>query len=325
ITHPLQYCNLFLMHSHMKEDQHSFFQPLISSSSSSSSSTATAATTTSYSIDSNYEKNTTDQDIKISTSNYGIIIRLLSVVSIAIISLWANYEASKGFEITLINDNKESLAGRRFNLFYISNDKATRIALNTSAFVENLLYPTDDHLQPKKHINKVTLRLAATWDLTPLVTAGGSIKDHHYVINISPSILEDVNFHDAIVFKVQRAMAKIWLWDGESNAPPSLIDGMVEYVCELAGFGNVKFSGSHVELPECEHVWWKDKNPKVVARFLHYCEGEKKGFIQRLNYALKDTWHDRIVDDVMGIPAQQLCGSYNSSSASQVSNLLYSF
>ncbi|PQM37182.1 uncharacterized protein Pyn_39938 [Prunus yedoensis var. nudiflora] len=89
-----------------------------------------------------------------------ILVRFLSVFFIGLLALYANREASKGFDITVINDIKDSVAGRRFHLFYVSNDKATRIILDTSNFVEHLLYP-EAHAQPKKHINHVVLRLSS--------------------------------------------------------------------------------------------------------------------------------------------------------------------
>lgn len=121
----------------------------------------------------------------------------------------------------------------------------------------------------------------------------------------------------AIVGAIQRAMVRVWLWDGGSSAPPGLIDGIVEYVAELAGFHRERVSGGGGMLPECDDGhdgWWVDKDPGVVAGWLHYWEGYKKGFIQRLNEAMRDTWHDHMVDDVLGIPATKLRGLYNASS-----------
>lgn len=313
--------------------KHSLLQPLLPfifsrSSTATSTTTFTATTTSSYSLhdtDQHHDNiNDPCNNPKLFISDNSIILRILLVLSITLISIWANYEASKTFDITIVNDAKDSLAGHRFALSYVSNDRATRIVLNTSSFVEQLLYSNNNKHYHKKHIDSVTLRLTrrnlnatATVSATGNRHRGGGKNFNGYVIDISPTLLEDESYDKmAIVGAIQRAMARVWLWDGGSCAPPGLIDGIVEYVAELAGFRRERVSGSGGELPECNdghHGWWVDKDASVVAGYLHYCEGYKKGFIQRLNEAMRDTWHDRMVDDVLGIPATKLCGLYNAS------------
>ncbi|XP_008229459.1 PREDICTED: uncharacterized protein LOC103328833 [Prunus mume] len=247
-----------------------------------------------------------------------ILVRFLSVFFIGLLALYADREASKGFDITIINDIKHSVAGRRFHLFYVSNDKATRIILDTSNFVECLLYP-EAHAQPKKHINHVILRLSSL-NLTShntgvVVHHSPNKKNDHFVFDISPSIMDDQpNAHRALVTAILRGMAHVWLWDGEAHAPPELIDGMVEYtrmVGEQGLFDETKSYGMGTKLPGCDKFWWKDKDPRVVAQMLNYYEGHSKGFIQRLNGAMREKWHDRMVDDALGMPLQNLCGTYN--------------
>ncbi|KAJ1377236.1 hypothetical protein SESBI_49091 [Sesbania bispinosa] len=293
------------------DDKHSLLQPLIPSSST---------TSTLHNIHQNYDNDASNNEKLFKISDNTIIHRILLVLFVAIISLWANYEASKTFDITLVNDIKDSPAGRRFDLSYVSNDKANRILLNTSSFVEQLLYPNNNNNKPypKKHIESVTLRLTRrNLNTTATVSAAGKIFNG-YVIDISPMLLEDENYDKmAIVGAIQRAMARVWLWDGGSRAPIGLLNGMAEYLAELAGFRRERISGVGRELPECEMgrrhgMWWEDKDPRHVASFLHYCEKYNKGFIRRLNEAMRDTWHDRVVDDVLGIPAMKLCGLYNS-------------
>ena len=112
------------------------------------------------------------------------------------------------------------------------------------------------------------------------------------------------------------------IWEG---APQGLVDGMAEYVAEMAGFRRGMVSGGG-EMPQCREGgggwWWEDKDPSHVARLLHYCEKFKKGFIQRLNEAMRDTWHDRVVDEVLGMPVMELCGRlYNDNNASWVGSI----
>ncbi|KAK7305015.1 hypothetical protein VNO77_42913 [Canavalia gladiata] len=305
-----------------EEDKHSHLRPLIPFTPIS-----TPITTQSLQNKHQHYDYNTHKNAKQFVSDNNIIIRILLLLLIAIISIWANYEASKTFHITIVNDAQDSTAGRRFALSYVSNDKATRIVQNTSSFVEHFLYPNNyrnNKINLKKHIDSVTLRLARrNLNATAIVyTAGnhrhgGGKSSNSYVIEISPMLLEDKEYNKmAIVGAVLRGMAHVWLWDGGSRAPPELVDGMVEYVAELAGFRREVVAIGGSELPECEGGlgwWWEDKDPRHVARLLYYCEKYKKGFIQRLNEALMDTWHDRVMDEVLGMPVMKLCGLHNAS------------
>ncbi|KAJ6736037.1 hypothetical protein OIU85_018262 [Salix viminalis] len=263
------------------EDHPYLFQPIL---------TATASTTTTSSS----SDDTDADDIKLWSSNCSIIFRILLITSIGIISIWANYEASKGFGITLINDAKDSAEGKRFTLSYISNDKATRIILNTSFFVENLLYPNINATK-KQVIRHVTLRLASI-SLPNSVTVETN-KNNEFVITMSPSILPDrpKNLDHAITSIVLRGMVRVWTWNSEPRAPQWLLDGMVEYINGLAGFGPV----------------------------LRYCDRHEKGFIHRLNEALREDhrWIDRTVEDVLGISVQNPCDLYKNTSSQGLSTL----
>ncbi|KAF3444980.1 hypothetical protein FNV43_RR14673 [Rhamnella rubrinervis] len=251
---------------------------------------------------------------KTSSSNCGIVIRLLTIFFIGIISVWANFEASKGFDLTIINEDQHSLPGKRFHLFYVSNDKATRILLNASKFVEHLLYDipnVDHHWQyPKKQVSHVTLRLASRNLSEPVAVHPSSGEESGFVIDLNPQIMEDANVNHALASAIQRGMARVWLWDGKSRAPPELLAGIVEYISMVAGVGDVKSYRITGEWPECgRYVWWVDEDPKAVAKCLSYLEDKERGFIQRLNGGMKDRWHDRTVYDAVGVEAQQhLCG-----------------
>ncbi|TYI86083.1 hypothetical protein E1A91_D04G042200v1 [Gossypium mustelinum] len=182
-----------------------------------------------------------DDENGVFSSGSSIIYRLLLVILIGTISIWANHEASKGFKVTIINAAaKESPAGRRFDLFYVSNDEATRIILSTSAVVENILYADQSEDQTKKPVHHVVLQLAAGDNLTATKVSVDTSrsKEPVYVISLSPSIMEESNVKYSVISTIQRAMARIWLWDGKSRAPPWLIAGMEEYIWMQAGFGH---------------------------------------------------------------------------------------
>ncbi|KAG5544763.1 hypothetical protein RHGRI_017266 [Rhododendron griersonianum] len=300
----------------MEEDHHHLTRPLLLLPTTAAVTPATAATditnTSNTFVDvGNYSnENYHDNSTKLVSSNSKILLRLFSVAVVGILSLWANQEASRGFEIHIENRAPtDSVASRRFQLMYVSNDRATRLVLGTSKFVEAILYPISSISQPnKEEVNRVTLRLAGR-NLTHTVTVD-SFKEHEFVINLSPSILElETDFDHAMLRAVQQGMARVWLHD--NNAPKSLLNGMVEYISRLAGLGAVVggFSGDG-DLAESGDSCWMDEDPVAVAHFLSYCEEKRRGFIQQLNLAMKGRWNDRTVDDALGMPAQHLCGSY---------------
>ena len=293
-------------------DQHTLFEPLISTA------TSVPSPQNDVVVDDNGQE-------PINSCSNGAVFRLLFLVSIGILSIWANDESSKGFNITIVNEAPDSLAGQRFALFYVSNDKATRILLNVTNFVENLLYDVVNHSElPKKPLSQVTLRLAGEKFTGEEVSVhssgrGGGEESDHFIINISPIVIlrRKADLDHAMVSAILRGMARVWLWDGESRAPPELLSGVVEYIAMAAGFGreNSHGLGGAAELSSEKycggggHVWYEDKDPKVVARYLDYYEKHEKGFIRRLNGAMKDRWHDRMVDDALGEPAvHYLCG-----------------
>ncbi|KAK8553219.1 hypothetical protein V6N13_089430 [Hibiscus sabdariffa] len=257
----------------------------------------------------------------------GIICRLLFLILIGTISVWAKHEASKGFKVTIINNAavKHSPAGRRFHLFYVSNDEATRIILNTSALVENILYPNHPD-KTKKPVHHVVLQLAAG-ENNPLTTkvsvATSKGKESVYVISLSPSIMEKSDVKYSVTSAIQRAMARIWLWDSESSgAPPWLIDGMAEYIWIQAGFGHrdeettlhsgpnlppdqfcfvvselcskskMNMSGTCGDHGGVCRAREDERDPEIVAGALGYVEQRHKGYVEGLNRSLRvrDGW-----------------------------------
>ncbi|XVE86237.1 hypothetical protein DITRI_Ditri18aG0019400 [Diplodiscus trichospermus] len=283
----------------------------VSSPASALTSTATSATTQG------------DNENGFFSSSSGIVSRLFLVIFIGTISMWANYEASKGFKVTIINNAKHSPAGRRFHLFYASNDEGTRIIQNTSALVENILYP--DSSKTKKPVHHVILQLASKNLTTKVIVEKSKSKEFVYVISLCPSILEEINFKYAVASAIQRGMARIWLWDGESKAPPWLIDGMEEYIWMKAGFGgnndtettevhqglkafgpeqlcfvlsqvcsnsnsNYNLSSGDGNSAKSGGLCREDKDPKIVAQTLGYLEQKNRGYFQGLNQILRDPW-----------------------------------
>ncbi|XP_065858664.1 uncharacterized protein [Euphorbia lathyris] len=232
------------------------------------------------------------------SSDSTIIIRLSTVLFIGIISIWANFAVSTPFRITIINDIQPFPARNRFNIFYISDDKATRIIQNTTSFIQNILHPNNEHLsQMQKNIGHLTLRIAtaATTDFT--VKTDGTF--HELLMNVSvPLIMGDIKKLDyAIKSMVLEGTARIAVGDG--RAPPWMVDGVVEYIKRVGGYGDdddgTEFSG--------DFCLGGDKDPRVVGQVLEHYESIREGFIQRL----RERWDDRTVENALWLPIKDVC------------------
>ncbi|WMV48964.1 hypothetical protein MTR67_042349 [Solanum verrucosum] len=235
-----------------------------------------------------------------------------------IVSLWANYEVSKGFSITIVNEAIEgTFANKRFDLFYVSNDEATRLVLRTSKFVENILYPISDRQdsgQPgiKKQVKHVILQLSSRNLTSPVIVKSSRDDKDVFVVYISPSILEGLNYKRDMFLALQKGMARIWLWDGQGNAPSSLVNGMTKYITSLASLSRrVTYEFESVKSVKLNRSCWKSKDKRTIVKLLSYCEGKKEGFVRRLNKEMKNGWHEKIIDDVLGMPTWHLCETYN--------------
>ncbi|PIA41443.1 hypothetical protein AQUCO_02200095v1 [Aquilegia coerulea] len=254
-------------------------------------------------------------------SNFHIASRFILIFFITIISIFANYQASKGIEIIIINDVKHTPLGRKFHLFFVSNDKVTQIVLNTSNLAQHVLYPDDQ--QPKKPVTRVTVRFTDENFTSPVLIKVAKLEQdisYEYVLHISSSLMEESNVERAMVLAVQRAMVRVWLWNNRENcATDKLIDGIVEYVMVIAGL--VPSPPDYTNLSRLllvsddSTMCWKNLDHVIdMVQFLKYCEMTRNGFIGRLNQAMQgSSWHDQMVDDALGLPVKQLCGSYNSS------------
>ncbi|XP_059302737.1 uncharacterized protein LOC132054781 [Lycium ferocissimum] len=262
--------------------------------------------------------NSVENDYEFTSSNAIVILRLVLIIFVGVVSLWASYEASKGFAITIVNETNDqsTFASKRFNLFFVSNDEATRLILKTSKFVENILYPMSDHqdsYQPhiKKQVKHVSLQLSSR-NLTRPIIIKSSQHDDEFVLHISPSILEGSNYKHDMFLALQKGMARIWLWDGQGNAPSNLVNGMIDYITNLASSsGRVTSESELVESVALGRRCWKSKDTRTIVKSLNYCEGRKEGFVRRLNKEMKNGWHEKMIDDALGMPAWHLCETYN--------------
>ncbi|KAL0399631.1 UNVERIFIED_CONTAM: hypothetical protein Sradi_2306400 [Sesamum radiatum] len=281
------------------EERHHLLRPLLSPS----------TTTTSAAAAPPLDDHVVD-NLKPISSNSTIILRLSLVAFIGIVSIWANHEASKGYDITIVNESGDTFLGNRFRLFYVTNDEAVRLIIRTSKVVENFLYPDHDDSHIKKPVSHIIVKLADRNLTENIIVDSGT--DQKFVLNISPSVMEGTNFGQAVLQAVQRGVARIWLWDGRGNAPKSLIHGIVEYMIGHLWAKRLSPGHDRGKPPRSAATCWKHDDPRVVAEFLDYCERRRSGFIRRLNHAMMDGWDDGKLDGLLGQPAQNLCTAYES-------------
>lgn len=239
---------------------------------------------------------------------------LALVLVLAAMSLWANLEAGEGFDITILNAAlPDSPAARRFDLLFVSNGKAAQILLNASGFVEHILYPNE--LYPRKPVSSVTLRLAGHNLSEAVAVSEGddSQRPGEFVIHVSPSAMADANPGLALGSAVQRAMARVWLWDGRGTAPKWIVDAMVEYLSLSAGFAR-----DAVPVRPSGPCWGEEGEPVGTARFLKYCEERRGGFMARLNRVMRKHWNEIMVDVALGSSSRAMCSAYRSRAVRRV-------
>lgn len=242
-----------------------------------------------------------------------ISIRVVLVVVLAVISSWANMEASKGFDVVILNEVHATAAGRRFHLLFHSDDEAERIVLRASAFVERLLFP--NQLRPRRPIRRVTLRLSPSNHTNYFITHRFSDE---VTLEVSSAIMEEDDVRAAMKKVVLRGMARAWLLDGQDQAPEQLVDGVADCITAMAGTRSIKsgyyseYYPSSVEAAEKrEDDCWEGKEGGRVVGFFLYCEELQPGFLARVNSGMEHRWHGRqTVDFALGSPAREACMAY---------------
>ncbi|KAJ3700895.1 hypothetical protein LUZ61_004600 [Rhynchospora tenuis] len=222
-------------------------------------------------------------------STRGICVRAGTIVLLLAFSLWANYEASKGFDLTVNNASTNTLAGRRFNLMFVSNGKAAKMLLESSNAIERILYP--GNMYDKKAVRHVILELAGekTTEVVQVKHCYKKEKPGEYLILIKPEILEEENVTMAMAAALYRAMAYVWLWDGTTATQTNIVDAIVEYIMFKFGFDSM--SSKNIN--------------SSVGNLLMKCENLSDGFVGRLNNAVHELWYERMVDEALNL--ENLC------------------
>uniref|UniRef100_A0A0E0L677 Uncharacterized protein n=1 Tax=Oryza punctata TaxID=4537 RepID=A0A0E0L677_ORYPU len=244
-----------------------------------------------------------------SPSTASIVARIVAVLAVASVSLFAQHEASRGFHVDVVNAApRDTVAGRRFDLFFVSNGKAERILHYANRGVEEALFP--DASFPRKQVTRVTVRMAGhnlTDDDDATVIASAGVAPGEYVISLSPRLMHPASDKaaDAVASAVRRAVARMWLWDGRGAAPARITEAMVDYLA--TGADAVDASPAADDGDDAPHC--------MSARFLGHLERRRGGFVARLNRAMRDRWSDAAVDAALGVPARPVCAAYRAAAA----------
>lgn len=246
-------------------------------------------------------------------STQSIVFRVVTVVAVACASLFAQHEAAKGFGIDVVSAGGAGADGRRFDLFFVSNGRAERILHHASRSVERVLFP--DASFPRKQVRRVTVRMAGH-NLTAGATVDASAAPGEYVVSLSPALVSGTGADaaDAVAAAVRRAVARMWLWDGRGAAPARVTEAMVEY---LASFDVAAAAEPLSSSPSPSSEDREEHHHRCMsARFLRHLEGQREGFVARLNRAMRDRWSDAAVDAALGAPARHACEAYRATTSS---------
>ncbi|WOL17030.1 hypothetical protein Cni_G25819 [Canna indica] len=265
-----------------------------------------AITTSSSSSSSSSSPHSTAAIAAVSTPT--IRTRLIAALALVAISLWANYEASKSVDILVRNSAAGSPAERRFDLDFVSNGRAHRIIHRASHFVEQVLYP--DELHPRKPVRRITLQLSGI-DLPSLASV--SAADGDYTIHLSPAVMSSSAAHAeaAVTSAVQRAVARVWIWDdGKQAAPEPLLEAMADYLTMAAGLRPSSKAACGGSLDQSSGWCWS-------AEFLEYCETRRRGFVARLNRGMRQRWSELAADDALGLQVGRAYAAYTAAAAAR--------
>uniref|UniRef100_A0A0A9F7R7 Uncharacterized protein n=1 Tax=Arundo donax TaxID=35708 RepID=A0A0A9F7R7_ARUDO len=82
---------------------------------------------------------------------------------------------------------------------------------------------------------------------------------------------------------------------------------MVEYLASAAA--------DNAELTAASTATEEDGQQCMSAPFLRHLEQRRRGFVARLNRAMRDRWSDAAVDAALGAPARHACAAYRVATA----------
>ncbi|WOK91530.1 hypothetical protein Cni_G00221 [Canna indica] len=285
-------------------------EPLLSSP---TATTTTTSSSSSSSTSASFSSSDNETTANPTATTPAILARLTAILTLVVLALWANHEASKGVDISIINSAAKShaAAAHLFHLKFVSNGRAYRITHRASQFVEQILYPDEQY--PRKPVDRITLQLAGVELASATSISADEATGGDYTIHLSPILMSVVDADAALAAAVQRAVARVWLWDGRRTAPEPLLDAVAEYLAAAAGFGPISLSNAHASSRESNgSSCWS-------AEFLQYGEARQSEFVAALNRGMRQRWSELTEEDAFGSPPiRHLCAAYKSETGHQI-------
>ncbi|CAA7399991.1 unnamed protein product [Spirodela intermedia] len=212
-----------------------------------------------------------------------VAVRLTTFVVFAVLSLWANHEASKGFQVAVLSGGGGTAAAPRFDLMFVSNGRAARALLSASGAVERVLFSGAGE---RKRVDRVTLQLAPAEFSGDVAVLRGGPAESEFTLQLSSRVVFSCDGGSAMAAALRRGMAEVWLWDGQGAAPPDLLDAMAEFLSAPQGAAG----------------------GGAAARLVRRCEGDSGGgFVARLNVAMKGRWRPEMVAEAVGSSPATAC------------------
>lgn len=145
-----------------------------------------------------------------SPSTSTIITRLSFITSLLFISMYANYESSKHFDITVSAD-ADSYQHRKFSLLFISNGRASRILLESNIQMQKILDSNSLYAKDLKYVKHVHIQLA-NGDLHAPVMVDNGFRPDMFVITLNPNLMIEKNVVEAVEIVLKKAMVQVLMW-----------------------------------------------------------------------------------------------------------------
>ncbi|OVA02045.1 Uncharacterized protein family [Macleaya cordata] len=130
-----------------------------------------------------------------------------------------------------------------------------------------------------------------------------TIRGHHIHVNVNylADYSGDVKreFTGILYYEITH----VWQWNGNENAPVSLIRGIAAYVRLKANY-----APSNWQQAGAGNRW--DERSDVTAHFLDYCNSLRSGFVAELNSKMRTGYSDNFFVELLGKTVDQLWADY---------------
>lgn len=248
-----------------------------------------------------------------SLSKAWVFGRVLFLICILIMIMWASLGANDQSNVRFEMQKKASTVrsgGQSRWEKEVGERRALEMMRKAAHFMQSELYKS-----PQSHRRRVTKAVLSVEEgrmSLPAITIEKTVHiSSKHIENFEGDAASEM---EALIFK---AMASLWIWDGEGEAPLELLDAMAEYL-RAASTGLQDISANQGACI-CQNGLNRHGAVVYSAHFLQFCEATKPGFVSELNARLATGWNESFFQDFMGHSLETLLESYQ---IWQVSGLL---